>query len=327
MSSESLKVKLNKSSLFKKRIKNSSFYFNLKYRKYLKEQKKEKRIEQKYGLEGMTEYTKKWYKKVTGYPLDLDNPKTFTEKEQWIKIYDQSPLKVVCSDKYAVRDFISKKLGSDYLIPLINIDGKDRFDDANEIDFDKLPNQFVLSCNHGSSMTIVVNDKNKLKKRDIKNIKKRLNKWLKIDYAYVSAFDFVYKDIKPRIIITKYLSNGNNDLKDYKIFCFNGEPQYIWVDSSRFKGHKRNIFDANLNKAPFRYGPFEEGDEKAPENAKKMFEIAKLLSKDFKFVRVDLYDVDGKIYFGELTFNSGAGRDLIYPIEYNEIVGKELNIK
>ena len=116
-------------------------------------------------------------------------------------------------------------------------------------------------------------------------------------------------------------------MKDYKIFCFNGEPKYIWIDSSRFNGHKRNIFDVNLNKPPFRYGPFEEGEEKAPKNAEKMFEIARLLSKDFKFVRVDLYDVDGKIYFGELTFNSGSGRELIYPIEYNTIVGEQLSIK
>ena len=327
MSAESFKVIFNKFSPFKKGLKNSSLYFNMKYRLYKSEQRKEKRIEKKQGLEGMIKYTKKWYKTATGYPLNLDDPKTFTEKQQWIKFYDQDPLKVTCSDKYAVREYISKKIGKEYLVPLIDVDGKDKFYDANEIDFDKLPNQFVLSCNHGSSMTIVVDDKNKLKKKDIKVIKKRLNKWLKIDVGYVNAFDFVYKGIKPCILITKYLSNGDNDLKDYKIFCFNGEPKYLWIDSGRFGDHKRTVYDSKFNKMPFRYGVFPEGENEKPVNLEKMFELAKVLCAEFKLVRVDFYEVDGKLYFGELTFNSGAGRDLIYPIEYNTIVGEQLSLK
>lgn len=327
MAKESLKGKLNKSSFYKKKFKNSSLYFSMRYHRYLKEQKREKRIEQKYGLEGMVSYIKKWYKKATGYPLDLDNPKTINDKLAYLKIYDQSPLKVTCSDKYAVREYVANKIGKEHLIPLIKIDAKEQFFDANEIDFDKLPNQFVLSCNHGSGMTYVIDDKNRLSKRDIKIIKKRLNKWLKIDYAYVGGFDFVYKGIKPCIMISEYLSNNDNDLKDYKITCFNGEIKYFWIDSVRFKGHKRNIYDVNLNKPPFKVGYFEEGNELPPQNIDKLFEIARKLAKDFKFARIDLYDVNGRIYFGEITLNSGGGRELIYPIEYNEIIGKELNIK
>lgn len=327
MSAESFKKALSKSNFIKRTMKKTRFYSSFKDHLFLKEQKKEKKIEEKYGLPGMIDYCKKWYKTATGYELDLDNPQTFTEKQQWLKFYDQSPLKVKCSDKYLVREFVKEKIGEEYLVPLISIDGVDKFDNANDIDFNKLPNSFVLSCNHGSSMTIVIPDKTKLNKQKIKSIKKQLNKWLQIDVAYVNAFDFTYKGIKPAIIITKYLTNDNNDLKDYKIFCFNGNPTYIWIDSGRFDKHKRTVYDTNFNKAPFTYDKFPEGDFEKPDNLDEMFEIAKTLSSGFKLARVDLYNVNGKIYFGELTFNSGAGRDLIYPNEYNLIVGEQLNIK
>jgi len=328
MSAESFKVFINRFGFLKRRIKNTSLYFSFRNFLYRKEQRKEKRIESKYGLAGMIKYTKKWYKTATGYELDLDNPRTFTEKQQWLKFYDQSPLKVLCSDKYAVREYISKKVGEEYLVPLISIDAKDRFYDANEIDFSKLPNSFVLSCNHGSSMTIVVEDKSKLRKKNIKSIKKRLNQWLKIDVSYVNAFDFTYKGIKPCIIITEYLTNGNNDLKDFKLFCFNGQPKYLWIDSGRFgNDHRRTVYDSHFKKMPFRYGVFKEADNPKPVNFEKMFELSEILSKDFKLVRVDFYEVNGILKIGELTFNSGAGRDLIYPIEYNEKLGEELSLK
>ena len=176
-------------------------------------------------------------------------------------------------------------------------------------------------------MTIFVEDKSKLSKGKIKSIKKQLNRWLGIDISYVNAFDFTYKGIKPYIIITEYLANKDNDLKDYKIFCFNGKPEYIWIDSGRFNRHKRTVYDTQFNKAPFKYGTYEEGENERPDNLDTMLEISKVLCKDFKLVRVDLYNVDGKIYFGELTFNSGAGRDLFYPNEYNLIVGDQLSIK
>lgn len=326
MKAESFKRILSFSTPVKIFLRKTRFYSFVKDHIFLNEQKKEKKIEKKYGIDGMIKYCKKWYKTATGYELNLDNPVTFTEKQQWLKIYDQNQNKVTCSDKYAVREYVKKRIGEEYLVPLIRVDGADKFYNAFDIDFDKLPNQFVLSCNHGSSMTIVINDKSKLKSKDIKNIKKQLNRWLKIDVSYVNAFDFVYKGIKPCIIITEYLSNGNNDLKDYKFFCFNGEPKYMWIDSGRFNKHKRTVYDMSFNKMPFRYGKFLEEENKKPVAFEQMVILAKCLCKEFKLVRVDFYDVDGRIYFGELTFNSGAGRDLIYPNEYNIKLGEELVI-
>ena len=327
MKAESFKKLLSISSPFKQLMRKTRLYSFLKDRLFLKEQKKEQIIERKQGFEGMVKYCKKWYKTATGYNLDLDNPVSFTEKQQWLKLFDQDPLKVTCSDKYAVRAHIKSLIGEKYLVPLIEINGVDRFYNAFDIDFNKLPNQFVLSCNHGSSMTIVVDDKSKLGNRKIKRIKKQLNRWLKIDVSYVNAFDFVYKGIKPCIVITEYLSNGNNDLKDYKIFCFNGEPKYLWIDSGRFGKHRRTVYDMSFNKMPFRYGRFQDEDNEKPENFNEMIVLAKKLCEGFKLVRVDFYNINGKIYFGELTFNSGAGRDLIYPNEYNIKLGEELKIK
>lgn len=328
MSAERFRRLIGKTKTLKKRLRNTSLYYYLRDRLFLKEQKKEKRIEKKYGLAGMIKYCKKWYKSATGFQLDLDNPKTFTEKQQWLKFFDKNnKIKTVCSDKYLVRDFIKNTIGEDYLVPLISIDGTDFFENANLINFDKLPNQFVLSCNHGSSMTIVVDDKASLTRRKIKTIKKQLNRWLQIDISYVNAFDFVYKGIKPGIIITKYLQDKSGSLNDYKVLCLNGKPKYIWIDSDRFTGHKRATYDLEFNKQPFNFNRYPVSDHDKPVNFDKMISLAKKMCANFKLLRVDFYNIDGKIYFGELTFNTGAGKELIYPLEYNEIIGNQLVVQ
>ena len=320
---------LDKFQKIKTFLKKSDFYFRIRDSIFFKEMKKEKKIERKRGLNGMIEYTNKWYKAQTGKELHLDNPHTLTEKQQWIKFYDQNPLKVKCTDKYLVRKYISEKIGSQYLVPLITINGNDVFFDANEIDFNLLPNQFVISCNHGSSMTIVVSNKSKLSKRKIKGIKKKLNRWLKIEPAYIGAYDFVYKDIKPCIMITKFLENSNKtEICDYKFMAFNGEVKYMWVDSDRFHGHKRNIFNLDLTKAPFVINNYESVENPIiPSNYNDMLKLAKILAKDFLFVRVDFYNVNNKIYFGELTFNSEGGVESFSPKEYDLKIGNELLIK
>ena len=320
---------LDKFQKIKTFLKKSDFYFCVRDSIFFKEMRREKTIERKRGLGGMIEYTNKWYKAQTGKELHLDNPQTLTEKQQWIKFYDQNPLKVKCTDKYLVRNYISEKIGSQYLVPLITLNGNDVFYDANEIDFNLLPNQFVISCNHGSSMTIVVSDKSKLSKHKIKNIKKKLNRWLKIEPAYIAAYDFVYKDIKPCIMITKFLENPDkSEINDYKFIAFNGEVKYMWIDSDRFHGHKRSVFNLDLTRAPFNINKYESVDESAiPNNYKDMLELAKKLAKDFLFVRVDFYNVNNTIYFGELTFNSGGGVELPYPAEYDLKIGRELLIK
>lgn len=306
------------------KLKKTNFYYVIRDRIFKSEAKKEKKIEKK-GKDATILYIKQWYKKQTGEELDLINPKYLSEKQQWIKIFDQDPLKQVCSDKYLVREYIKEKIGEEYLIPIVSIDGKDSFFNANEIDFNKLPNSFVIACNHGSSMTIVVEDKAKLKAKNIKQIKSKLNRWLKIEPAYINAFDFTYKNIKPRIFITKYMKNMQGDLYDYKVMCFNGNPQFIWVDTGRFSLHKRTIFDLDFNKLDIKINNYPSSDEVAkPKNLDKMIEISKKLSADFLFVRVDLYNIDGKIYFGELTFNSEAGIAKIYPRDADKLLATRL---
>lgn len=320
---------LDKFQKLKTSLKKSDFYFYIRDNIFLKEMKKEKKIEKNRGLNGMIEYTNKWYKAQTGKILHLNNPQSLTEKQQWVKFYDQDPLKVKCTDKYLVREYISKKIGSQHLVPLITVNGKDAFFNANEIDFNLLPNQFVISCNHGSSMTIVVSDKSKLSKHKIKGIKKKLNRWLKIEPAYIAAYDFVYKGIKPCIMITKFLENPDkSEINDYKFIAFNGGVKYMWIDSDRFHGHKRSVFNLDLTRAPFNINKYEPiGDSAIPSNYKEMLQLANILAKDFMFVRVDFYNVNNVIYFGELTFNSGGGVELPYPEEYDLIVGNELLIK
>ena len=316
----------NKNKSLKKFLKKSNVYYFLRDFVFLNEQMKEKRIEKKKGLDGMIKYCKEWYKKSTGLELNLENPQTLTDKMQWIKFNDFSPIKTEMTDKLKVREHIKRILGEEFLVPLLSIDGKDHFENAFDIDFNKLPNSFVLSCNHGSSMTIVISDKKKLSNSKIRSIKKKLNRWLKINLCYTNAFDFIYRDIKPCILIFKMLMDSNGELNDYKFTCFNGKVNYFWVDSDRFSEHKRNVYDTEYNDAPFTINHYKKGNPRKANNLQEMKEIAEKLSKDFKMVRVDLYDVDGKIYFGEMTFNSEAGKALPEPISYNAILGNCLEL-
>lgn len=264
-----------------------------------------------------------------GSELNFENPLTFTEKCQWIKLYDQDPRKPIYSDKYAVREHIKNLIGEDYLVPLISIDGKDHFYNAKEIDFNKLPNQFVLKCNHGSHMNILVEDKSSLSKKQIRKYKKQLNKWLKTDYVFYVALETQYVGIKPCIIIEQFL-DGADDMREFKFTYFNGKPAFFWI-SERIVNVSRTTttFLNNLNPAPFN---FDLGIDKPVDNPsipieyEKMKSLADKLCDDFTMVRVDLMLVDEKIYFSELTFNSAAGFDAPRPIEYNKIIGDMLKL-
>lgn len=316
----------DKFQLLKNKLKKTNFYYFIRDNIFFHEMKIEKRVEKKGDFE-IEKYIRKWYKSSTGFDLNLNNPKTLTEKQQWIKLYDRQEIKSVCSDKIAVRNYIKNKIGDQYLIPLIKNNNKYFFDNAEEIDFDTLPSKFVIACNHGSSMTIVINNKNDLKKKEIRIIKKKLNRWLKIDPTYISAFDYVYSGIKPQIMITENLANSKSGLSDYKILCFNGKPKYFWIDSDRFTSHKRKVYNLDRTPANFNINKYEDSNEPLPPEFNDLVSLAEILCKDFIFVRVDFYVSNSKIYFGELTFNSGAGAELPYPIEYNKILGDQLNLK
>jgi len=246
-----------------------------------------------------------WYRCATGEELNLDNPISFNEKINWMKLYDRNPVKTELADKLLAREYVKKEVGDRYLVPILGV--WDKFDD---IIFEKLPNRFVLKCNHGSGWNLIVKDKAKL---NLKEVREKMNKWMATNYAFVCGFELHYKDIQPRIIAEKYLENScSKDLVDYKIHCFNGIPKIIQVIGKRdFDNHCANeaFFDVEWN--PIRlihhtYNMYDLYPEK-PKNLYELLGVAEKLSKLFKYVRVDLYSCDGKVYFGEMTFTPASG--------------------
>lgn len=263
---------------------------------------------------------KRWYKRRTGKNLNLDAPKSFNEKIQWLKLYDNSPLKTKLADKYAVREWIKDEIGDDYLIPLLGV-----WNSFDEIDFDKLPDRFVLKANHGSHWNIIVKDKSKFDKA---KAKKKFDKWMSWNYANKAGLELQYKDIVPKIVAEQFVEDSNGELNDYKILCFNGEPKYVWIDCGRYtKDRIKNIYDLDWNLQPFSMTHEVSKEEiPAPANLDKMIELARKLCRDFAFVRVDFYNVDGKIYFGEMTFTSMSGLDKFKPEKYDYIMGEMLEL-
>ncbi len=237
---------------------------------------------------------------------DLKNPKTFNEKIQWIKLYDRNPLMTLYADKYEVRKIVEKKIGPHILNELYGV-----FENPDEIDFDLLPESFVLKATHGSGWNIIVRDKSVL---EIEKAKKGMRKWLGKNF-YAKKREWAYKDIPPRIICEKYMENKDGSLNDYKFYCFNGNPLFIQVDFGRYSGHSRAFYDTEWQKLDFFYAKSGkvrrcEKERNRPDCLIKMVEIACALSSDFAFARVDLYEVDGKVVFGEVTFypKNGGGR-------------------
>lgn len=255
----------------------------------------------------------KWFLKSLNYKLNLDSPKSFNEKIQWLKLYDSTEIKAELTDKYKVRDWVIKEIGEKYLIPLIGV--YDKFDD---IKFDELPDQFVLKTNHASSTNKIVVNKSNL---NLQEEKIKFTRWLKTNYAFNKGFELHYGMIEPKIICEKYM--GDN-LNDYKFFCFNGNPEFIWVDVNRYKNHCRNTYDMNWNELPFVIDKFDRVNVNKPLELDNMIELSRILSKNFSFVRVDFYEIDGMVYFGEMTFTSSSGRDPFSPDEYDYIYGEKL---
>ena len=260
-----------------------------------------------------------WYEKASGEYLDLNNPITYNQKIQWLKLYDNFPMKKQLADKYRVREWVSSRIGDDYLIPLLGL-----YSSANEIDFEKLPNQFILQCNHGSNMHCIISDKSQANE---KSIKRYLNKCLKRDYSYATGFELQYRGIKPYIIAEEYLQSNDVGLTDYKFLCFNGEPHLVWVDSGRYVDHRRTFFDLNWNRLNIsNNGYLINEDEQKPENFTTMIELARNLSEGFNYVRVDFYNVEGTIYFGEMTFTSASGLEFFKPDKYNVLFGEKIKL-
>lgn len=247
-------------------------------------------------------YIKKLYKLRTGKELDLKNPKTFSEKGNWLKLYDRRPEYTVMVDKYKAREYIAEKIGEEYLVPLLGV-----WDSPDEIDFDSLPDEFVLKCNHDNGV-IICRDKSKL---DIEKTKKELASRLKRDY-YKKLREWPYKNVPRKIICEKFMENKNNEpLHDYKLFCFNGKVKIIEVNSERFSDIcKEDHFDINWNHFDITGKPSLGKEIAKPDFLDEMVCIAENLSKDMPFLRVDFNCWNNKLYLGELTFYYGGSMKL-----------------
>lgn len=243
------------------------------------------------------------YKACMGRTLSLDAPVTFNEKLQWLKLYDRRPEYTVMADKYAVRQHITEKLGEEHLIPLLGV-----WDDPDDINFDLLPDQFVLKCNHNSGLGMCIcKDKSKL---DIPKVRAQLQKGLQEDY-YQKNREWVYKDIPRKIICEKFMTNGGEELADYKIHNFNGEARFVLVCRDRFSdtGLTEDFFTPQWEHMPIKRPKLANASTPIPkpEQLEQMLEFSKLLSKDIPFVRTDFYVIEGKVYFGEITFFPASG--------------------
>lgn len=256
-----------------------------------------------------------------GRKLNLENPITFSEKLQWLKLNNRKEEYTKMVDKYAVREYIADKIGEEYLIPILGV--YDRFEDIN---FDELPEKFVIKCTHDSGGIVICKDKNKL---DKELVRKKINKLLKRNYYY-SSREWPYKNVKPRIICEKYMVDDSGvELKDYKFMCFNGEVKCLFVCLNRNSPNGLNVdfYDLEWNPMPFERKYKNSGQKiEKPKNFNKMIELAKELSKDIPFLRVDFYEIQGKVYFGELTFYPGSGMEEFRPYEYDEILGSWIKL-
>lgn len=249
------------------------------------------------------------YKIKIGKTLNINNPLTYTEKLQWSKINIRKSLYTQCADKYAVREYVKKTIGSDFLIPILGV-----YDSFSDIDFDAFPKSFVMKGTHGSGMNKLVFNKDEVSLDDIES---SFNKWLKINHFYHSR-EWQYKNIKPRIIVEEMLNDESGNVpSDIKIHCFKQSDgnfkQIIQIDTARFHKHRQNYFDSDWNPLDIKFvnnnfnvdATTDEIPE--PSNLKKLLELSKQLAEPFPYVRVDLFTVANRVYFGELTFHHQSG--------------------
>ena len=252
--------------------------------------------------------------------LHLKNPKTYNEKLQWLKLYDRKPLYTKLVDKYLVREYVKEKIGEEYLIPLLAV-----YERAEDIDFDALPDEFVLKCTHDSGGLFICKDKSKLTPEKIAEIREKLDRSLKYDY-YLHSREWPYKDVPRRIIAEKYMEDeSEKELKDYKFYTFGGRVKAILMTSGRFEKDKTgfDFFDENCQRIEGlkRGKPNSKGEVKLPEKVKEMIPLVEKLAEGFPHIRVDLYLVNGRIYFGEMTFFAGSGFTKFEPEKWDRIFG------
>ena len=266
-------------------------------------------------------YLKFKYRYTMHKKLDLDHPETFTEKLQWIKLYDHKPEYSKMVDKASAKEFAARIIGEEHIIPTLGL-----YDTAEAIDFESLPDQFVLKCTHDSGSVLICKDKSKL---DYDQARAHLEKYLKTD-SFIGGREWPYKNVKPRIIAEKYLEDlADGDLKDYKFFCFSGKPKVLYIAQGRGNDQPTvaDFFDMDFNHLDFTIDhDMAPVPPKKPEGFEKMKEYAEKLSAGIPHVRVDFYEENGNIYFGEMTFFHCSGFADFHPESWNKKFGDWLTL-
>ena len=253
-----------------------------------------------------------------GYKLNLKSPRTFNEKLNWLKIYNKHPEYSKMVDKKEAKEYVASIVGDKYIIPTVAV-----YDKVEDIDFEKLPKQFVLKCTHDSGGVVVCKDKSILDKGAAI---RKLKKGLRSNFFTITR-EYPYKNVKPRIIAEQYMEDETGELRDYKFFCFNGEPKYVELYIDRFGDHKKLFCDMDWNVAGFTTAnDVAKVTVEQPKEFAEMKEVAKKLCKGMTFVRVDLYVHDGKVYFGEMTFHPAGGYTPITPREWEYKLGDMIKI-
>jgi hypothetical protein len=272
------------------------------------------------------QYLKKMFRKYQGYDLDLENPKTLNEKLQWLKIHDKKDYYVTNADKYAAREYIRDTFGEEFLIPLVF-----HTTDYRELRPENLPDYpFVIKTNHGFGNTVIVRDKNSI---DWKKLRMDYKRWLRNNYYYFER-EWQYKYIKPRIVVEKMLLCKDGKVpNDYKLNFVEGKIEFIYVSVDREGSNKRNIYDPDWNPMDFTWArkgkdlsKIRGGDIQPPASLNKMIEFGSVIARLYKYVRVDFYDVDGVLYFGEITQCHGGGFDMMQPFEFDQMFGEKINL-
>lgn len=254
--------------------------------------------------------------------MNWKHPKTFNEKLQWLKVYNRNPEYTKLVDKYAVKKYVASVIGEEYIIPTLGV-----WNTFDEIDFDILPNQFVLKCTHDSGGLVICKNKNKF---DIEEAREKIERSLKVNY-YNWSKEWPYKNVPPRIIAEKYMEDESGyELKDYKFFCFDGEPKALFIAADRGverEETKFNFYDTDFNLLPFTNGhPNSSRPIAKPESFEQMKELAAKLSKGMPHVRIDFYDIYGQIYFGEITFFHWSGFTPFVPKEWDYKFGEWIKL-
>ena len=263
-----------------------------------------------------------WFEGYVGEKLSLDNPQSFNQKVQWMKLYASTPEKGRLADKYLVREFVAGAVGDGCLIPLLGV-----WDDADVIGFDALPDRFVLKATHGCGWNIVVRDKSRL---NVSATRRTLRRWLGLNYAYQGGFELHYRYCEPRVVAEEFLENPGDgeSLVDYKVHMFNNGEPIILVCKDRLAGQlpKKAYYDAEWCRLPLREGDSELFDCPRPACLDEMLDKSRRLAEGFPFVRVDWYVVDGRLYFGEMTFTPASGAKRFVPEEWNYEFGRRIDL-